>query len=248
MKYILLIIFVTASAYNSIACFCIAQSSFCNHIQSSYFANNGIVCLAETTGNYVTNNSYYSFEMKVVDLLYGAIHPGDNFFANTDTTFWIVLGSESICYQTIWLGNSGDQFIMAPFLGTHNYFTNQTVQAYSLSSCSNDVFPMTDNQVVGAIINDVDFSNNQVWHPDTIQVNEIVPVLNECISAISCVAALNLYGIQNADATYQAGETIESTATILADINYQAPERIALNQNFKVIQGHNFTAYTEACN
>jgi len=69
MKYLILnILFGFCFSFSIFACSCFGEQSFCNYIQSDYFADKGgVVCIVESTGN--TEN--LNVEFKIIELLYG---------------------------------------------------------------------------------------------------------------------------------------------------------------------------------
>lgn len=110
-------LFLLSLSYGSIwACTCAGPQSFCNRIQNDYFkGRGGIVCLAETTGNYFGDYLFNGAEMKIIDLLYGELQPGTNNYLNSDSTFWILANEGALCFNnSTSFHNEGKQYIMAP--------------------------------------------------------------------------------------------------------------------------------------
>lgn len=64
----------------------------------------------------------------------------------------------------------------------------------------------------------------------------------------SCSTLRNFSGSHQSDAIFEAGETINSTATVNANITYSAGQRIHLNSGFSSKNPHHFSAYIGGCN
>lgn len=238
------LIFISFSL-STYACSCAGEQSFCNHIQSTYFLNNGgIICLAESTGNTAGDYDFRAFEMKLIDLMYGTIQPGSGTYENADSTFWIILGQSATCYEGIWLGNEGDQFVMAPIYGELFTFTDVTEIGYSLFLCSHDVFPYQDT-MIGPIINDTSFYPDYVWAIDTVSSIQLPKIVAECTN---CLLNWDLSGMHNTPFVYQAGSTITSSATVNANVLYKAGDRVRLGTDFKTNQSINFGVSIDGCN
>jgi len=247
MKYLTAFLIFISFSFSTYACSCAGEQSFCNHIQSTHFLNNdGIICIAESTGNTAGNYDFRAFEMKLITLMSGTIQPGSGTYTNTDSIFWIILGQSATCYEGIWLGNAGDQFVMAPVYGELFTFTDLTEIGYSLFLCTHDVFPYQDT-MIGPIINDTSFFPEHVWAIDTVSSTQLPQIVADCTNS-KCLLNLDLSGMHNMPFTYQAGSTITSKATVNANVLYKAGDRIRLETGFKTNQAINFGASIHGCN
>lgn len=246
MKYTIILLVCLSNALFTYACSCAGEKSFCNHIQSEYFVNsNGIVCIAEFTGNIAGDYDFSAVEMKLVDLLYGTIQPGNGNYLNTDSIFWILLGQSATCYEGSWIfNNAGDQFVMAPTYSPVFTFNGSSETGYSLFLCSHDVFSYK-NPMIGPMINDFMFSPDAVWGIDTVTINQFSGLIDSCID---CVANLNLSGSHNLPSIYNASSTILSSADVNANLIYKANDRITLHNGFKTDPSINFGVRVEGCN
>lgn len=175
-------LFFFASEVN--ACSCFGEQSLCNYTQNDIanFEENGLICMAESTGNHMGDYFESYYEMKIVNHLYGEIQPGDENFENTDSTFWLVLGAGATCYDGGFFGNKGDQFVMAPLYGTH-FFENKSIEGYSLYLCVNDAFRYADT-MTGPIIQDALFDEEFIWHVDTIEADNLISVITDCTNLL----------------------------------------------------------------
>jgi len=73
----------------------------------------------------------------------------------------------------------------------------------------------------------------------------IVTANYNCTS--NCVSTLNLSNPHNLATTYQAAVSIQSNATVNADVDYRAGSRITLNPGFSVGLPHDFSADIGSC-
>lgn len=163
------------------ACSCFGEQSLCNYTQNNApsFEQNGLICIAEATGNHMGDYFESYYEMKIIEHIYGEIKPGDENFENTDSTFWIILGAGATCYDEGFFGNAGDQFVMAPVFSNH-IFENRSIQGYSLYLCVNDVFKYADI-MQGPIIQDTQFIEEEfIWNVDTVTADNLISVIADC--------------------------------------------------------------------
>lgn len=239
MKYLTTLLFISFSI-SSYACSCIGEQSFCNSI-----SNNSMVCIAESTGNYSDYDyGFRAFEMKLIDLMNGTVLPGNGVFTNTDSIFWIILGSGASCYEEMWLGNAGDRFVMAPSYGDLYTYANTIETGYSLYLCSNDVFRY-GNTIIGPIINDLTYYPYFSANLDTISAAQLPQIINDCIN---CLHSQNLSGTHNYPTIFKAGSTISSSADVNTNVVYNAGYRIRLQNGFKTSQAIRFGAVIDGCN
>jgi len=112
--------------------------------------------------------------------------------------------------------------------GNYNVLWSNGVQSQDLTGLSNGNYTVTINDSAGA------------------QVNSMITV--NCNAVSLCSAVRNFSGNQNIGSEYKAGQTITSTATINANINYSAGQRITLNNGFSTNNPYNFSAKIEGCN
>jgi len=245
MKYIISFLFCINLSVASFACSCAGEGSFCNHIQSDFFVDGGgIVCIAESTGNVVGDYDFRAFEMKLVELLYGEIQSGSGSYLNSDSTFWILLGQSATCYEGMWLGNAGDQFVMAPTYGDVFTFMGPAETGYSLFLCTHDVFNY-ENVMIGPIINDYSFFDpNPVWEIDTIPISQFPRLIDNCSN---CLLNLNLSGTHNLPSVFNASSTILSTAEVNTNVVYKANDRITLLNGFKTDATDSFSVLMDGC-
>jgi len=241
MKY-LSFIFCFSFSLSVLACSCVELDgwAFCNLIKSDYFIDgDGIVCIVEPTGNVSGGYLFSAAEVKIVELLYGQVQPGGENYLNTDSTIWIIAGSEASCYKRpFFLYNPNEQFVIAPtYSEVYGYNTIET--GYFLEICTNDAFRYTD-PMIGAIINDgFPFPN-----PDTITINQLPQVVESCAE---CLADLTLSGTHDFFSIYRAGSTILSTATIDNNIIYKANDRVTLSSDFKTNLPYSFSVRMDGC-
>jgi len=242
MKYLILF-FLSFCSISALACSCYNESSFCNYIQSDYFAATGMVCIVEATGNVTGNYDFSAAEVKIVELLYGQIEPGQGNYLNNDSTIWILGGQGAICYESAFIfNNPGEQFVVAPLYGAVYNFNNPPETGYALFLCTHDVFRYTD-PMIGPIINDNYFYPNQEY--DIVTVNQLPNVVNNCSN---CLVSLTLSTQHNFPSVYNASSNILSTATVNNNVTYKANDRITLFNGFKTNKAYNFKIVTEACN
>jgi len=146
MKNIILLFLLISSPIFIFAFSCSVERSFCDHIQNDYFLNkNGMVCIAESTGNVFYDQPYEPFhgaEMKIIELLYGEIQPGSDQYLNSDSTFWILSLGDGICYEdALNFQNAGEQFVMAPTYDVMSVpVSGQQLTAYSVYLCQRDFY------------------------------------------------------------------------------------------------------------
>lgn len=244
MKYLSLII-LSFFSVSTFACSCFNETSFCNLINSNSFANNGIVCIVESTGNVTGDYNFSAAEVKIVDLLYGQVNPGSGNYLNTDSTIWIIAGQGATCYKSAFtFNNAGDQFVIASSYGEVYRFNDPNEEGYSLFLCSHDVFSYGD-PMIGPIIHDYDFYSYTPFTLDTVTINQLPQVVNTCTS---CPADLNLPGPHDFPLIYSASSTILSTANVSSNITYQAKDRITLFNGFKTNASNNFKVRIDDCN
>jgi len=227
------------------ACSCFGEQSFCNYTQNDVanFEQNGLICIAEATGNYMGDYFESYYEMKIIEHIYGDINPGDENFENTDSTFWLILGSGAACYEGIFLGNEGDQFVMAPLFGNHN-FEDRSIQGYSLYLCANDVFEYTD-VMHGPIIQDTQFLNEEfIWNMDTIDADNLISVIANCTNFLindvddytnTLEQALTIFPnptINNLQIDFNPSFLLNKTLSLeLSDVNGKILQRQTLNSS-----------------
>jgi len=207
----ILVLFACLSTWSSaIACFCF-PTPFCEHLQSDYFANNyGMVCIAEYTGNSpVTTPNFYAYEMKLVDLLYGEMQPGTTNYANSDSTFWVLLGSGAACYWDLGFASGGVQYLMSPLYRSINDNNGRLEYGYALSLCEEDIMRNT-NGIIQGFIYDQEYS--------TLDINQLPQLIDDCI--LSCETNLSLTGAQNYPSIFSANSTIISIAKVNSNIKY----------------------------
>jgi len=143
MKNLILLFLFISSPISILACTCIEHASFCSLLQNRlYFDRGGLVCIAEPTGNVSQNGPVDVAEMKLINLLYGEIQPGNGQYLNSDSTFWLLSLGGAACYKdVIGFKNAGEQFVMAPtYAQLFNFPTYSEQMGYSLFLCQTDVF------------------------------------------------------------------------------------------------------------
>jgi len=211
------------------------MTSFCDFIQSDYFLDkDGMVCLAEATGNANSDNGFYFYEMKVVNLMYGSIQTGNGSYMNTDSTFWAFTEQNNTCSEYPLSGNSEGQYIMA---------ATYKEMGYSFLTCSHDAF-LYESTMIGAIINESSLFTEIPWEMDTIQANQLPQIVNNCTN---CLLNLDLSATHNAPFVYEAGSTLTSTAFVNNNIVYKAGDRVRLVPGFKTNMLVDFGVYLESC-
>jgi len=205
-----------------------------------------MVCIAEPTGNNFEEFPLRAFEMKLIDLIYGNIQSGSGNYLNTDSTFWILLGPVESCYEPMWLGTSGNQFVMAP---TYNElqldeFTN--VNGYSLYWCNHDVFAIESPLPQPLLRSDSfvpDFSPFFIGDTDVF-IHQLPDLVHNCAT---CLDNLVLNSPHTFSSYYTANSTLVSTAEVDASIFYTAKDRITLNAGFKTNPDKWFRIRMEDC-
>jgi len=243
MKY-LVFIFLNLLSVSLFGCSCFQETSFCNIIQDPYFTENGIVCVVESTGNIVDEDIGYGFgfayaDVKIVDLLFGDVHPGEGDYLNTDSTLWILGGPGSLCFESAYrFSNPGEQFVIASAYGDGFGYGG-----YSLYDCSHDVFRYRET-MAGPIVNDNNFDSYPNYNFDVVTMSELPLLVNNCTS---CMVSLNLSGSQDFPSVYRASSTIFSTAVIDDNIQYKANDRVTLSYGFKTNVLHNFKVEMDDC-
>jgi len=231
------ILFACLSTWSSaLACFCLT-TPFCEYIQKDYFANNGMICIAEYTGNMpVYTPNFSAYEMKLVDLLYGEMQPGTANYANTDSTFWVLLGSGAACYWDLGFGPTGTQLLLAPRYQGITDHNGQNEFGYALSSCEEDVMWKTNDTIQGYIYNQEYIS---------ININELPQLIDDCIP--SCETNLSLTDDHDYPSIFIADSTIYSTAEVNSNVQYRANHRIRLNAGFKTRGTKHFSIVVDGC-
>jgi len=245
MKYLTLI-FLSCCSVSVFACSCFNEGSFCNLIQSKVFAENGIVCIVESTGNVAGNYDFSTAEVKIVALLYGEVQPGTGSYLNTDSTIWILAGQGATCYESAFIfSNPGEQFVVASSYRQVYNFNNPPESGYSLFLCRHDVFSY-QNTMVGPLVNDYSYYYyGGGFEPDVISSNQLPQLVNNCVT---CVDNLNLPLPHDFPSVYRASSSIYSTANIYSNITYKANDRITLARGFKTTNPNNFKVVIDDCN
>jgi len=242
MKPVILLLFIITFSVSSFACDCAGERSFCNHIQQ--IVRDGIVCIVEPTGN-VEANANYEFsatEMKIIDLLYGFIQPGNGNYLNSDSTIWILSGSGAACYEGGWMFEAGNQYVIAPTYGNLFPYSSNIETGYSIFSCTRDFFPY-ENPMIGPMINDYQYFPYFVTENDTITTDWLPQLVDNC----SCVTNLSLPDPHDFPFVYSANSTILSSANVNADVIYKASDRITLYSGFKTEPTVNFGIVMDGC-
>jgi len=243
MKY-LIFLFCISFSLSSLACSCIGEGSFCSLIKSDYFSENGIVCIVEPTGNVSGDYDFSAAEVKIVELLFGQVQPGNGNYLNTDSTIWIIAGQGATCYESAFIFyNPDEQFVMASTYGEVYKFDNTKETGYSLYLCTHDVFRYTDT-MIGPIINDYSFFPYTIHNPDTITINQLPQVVDSCAV---CLNSLTLSDKHDFPSIYSASSTILSTADINSNVVYRANDRITLFNGFKTNLSNNFSVRMDGC-
>lgn len=242
MKYFgLCTLFSLCFSLAAFACSCGGEGSLCDYLQEPYFLNNnGMVCIAERTGNEI-DSFPWAVEMRLIDLLYGTIQPGSSYAMNTDSTFWI-LGSNDSCDD--FPGPATVPFVLAPAYFNLNFGGVLDASGYSLTLCVHDKFPYK-NTMMGPIINTHYFFDGAVWEMDTVNAGQLPQIVADCAS---CSLNLDLSATHNFPTTYRTNSTINSTAYVNANVVYNAGERIHLDSGFKTNQAIRFGASIDGCN
>jgi len=237
MKYLLLnLLFSFCFSLSVFACSCSGEWSFCNYIQSDYFEDRGgIVCTVELTGN----GADFGAEVKITELLYGEIQPGFGNYLNTDSTLWMMYGNTS-CNDWFRNGNAGTQYVIAPIY-QYDGFTGEF--GYQLFLCAYDVFQY-NTTMYGPIINDLNFYPDYFWQVDTIMANQLPELVTGCST---CLFNLDLWTTHNWPSVYKASSMLSSTATVNADVIYQANDRVRLKTGFKTNEAIQFGVVIEDC-
>lgn len=243
MKYLILI-FCLSFSLSSFACSCFGEGSFCNHINSSYFTGNGIVCIVESTGNVIGDYDFSATEVKIVELLLGQVEPGNGSYLNSDSTIWILGGQGATCYESAFIFyNQGDQFVIAPTYGEVYNFTGSPETGYALYLCTHDVFNYTDT-MIGPIIKDYTYFPYPVFDPDTITINQLPQIVDNCTN---CLESLTLSDTHDFPSIYSASSTILSTANVNSNVVYEANDRITLFNGFQSNKPNNFSVRIDDC-
>ncbi len=240
MKNLFIVFALSVCSSSVYACFCFGEISFCNYIQSDDFINNnGIVCIAEKTGNTIGENFPLAYEMKIIELLHGEIQAGTGNYLNTDSTIWILTLVTS-CNKIIYEEPVGEPYVIAPLYS--DPFSSST-HGYQLFQCKNDIFPY-ESTMIGPIINDYGFNPDDIREIDTIAMNQLSSILNSCVD---CTPHRELTGLHNYPAAYQNSSTIHSTATVNANTIYKANDRITLSTDFKTDPAIYFGVRVDGC-
>jgi len=246
MKF-LVFIFCLSFSISVFACSCFEEQSFCNHINGSFFAENGIVCIVEATGNVIGDYNFSATEVKIIDLLFGQVKPGDGNYLNTDSTIWIIAGQGATCYKSAYtFYDPGKQFVIAPYYGeVYTFDANNTIETgYSLYLCTYDVFAYQDT-MIGTIINNYNwYYYDPNYEPDIITSNQFPGIVSDCIF---CESYLNLPGPYNYPSAYVANYTISSSANINSNVIYKANDRVTLLNGFKTNEAYNFSIRMDGC-
>jgi len=185
MKNFIIIFFCTFFSISIFACSCAGQQSFCNHIlDNSFLERDGIVCIAETSGNIFGDYYFSAVEMKLIDLLYGDIQPGKVNYLNSDSTFWILLGAGATCYDSSsFFKNAGEQFVMAPSYGEVYPSSTDTTEkvGYSLYLCSHDFFKYED-VMIGPMIHNSSYFPDFTRAIDTVSKAQLSQFVQTCLN------------------------------------------------------------------
>lgn len=127
MKYLTLTLLLFIGFLSARSCDCNSFSSFCDVLENSIISPeySKIACYVEYTGNSLNNK----YEVKIIDLFYGDIQPGNELYLNTDSTFWVTSAWHS-CQDIFTLKD-----------GYHALMVTSTYNAgiYDFFSCSFDL-------------------------------------------------------------------------------------------------------------
>jgi len=224
MKY-LISIFFSLATFSSFACSCFEERSFCDHIQDSYFTQNGIVCVVEATGNVSGDYDFSAAEVRIVELLHGQVQSGDGNYLNTDSTIWIIAGQGATCYESAFIFyNPGERFVIAPTYADLYRFDNttETIETgYSLFLCTNDFFRTSST------------------------IDQLQVTVDNCID---CITSLTLSDTHDFPSIYNVSSTILSTAIVNSNVVYKADDRVTLYNGFKTNTPYNFKVKMDGCN
>jgi len=144
MKQLIFLYLFISTPISILACTCAPEISFCDYIEKYFLNQNGMVCIAEATGNIFQDQPYPAFqaaEMKIIEFFYGEIQPGKGEYLNSDSTFWILSNGSSACYDNAVFNfqNAGEQFVLAPAYDEIRFTVPQQT-GYSLSICHRDFY------------------------------------------------------------------------------------------------------------
>jgi len=220
MKYLLISSLLLISIFSSRACDCYDFTPFCEVLSNAVLWQHQdysrVVCYVEYTGNsfpFLPDRPQHGmFEVKVIDLFYGEIQPGQGNFLNTDSTFWVVSGSDSC--DDIFILEEGDYAIMA---------TSSWVGVdYDFSDCYDDL------QIFSGPLPPAEYSN-------------IVQEMETCWNA-HCEEDLVLSGTGGGPFLYQGATIssrayIDGSGTV-----YKAKDRITLERGFWMNDNSTFRA------
>lgn len=234
MKYLTILPVILISTLYSSACTCVQYNSLCEsfaeylpqfHPHYPPIENNineRMICYVEYTGNRIMYNDYYGlyrYEVKVIDLIFGAIQPGEDGFHNTDSTFWLVSGATS-CHDYFSFGE-GDYALVAPH---YNFFTESQ---YGFSICDDDFF-IYSNPIEPA------------------EYNNIVGNIEECLSHL-CDDNLNLSETHEQPAVYKAGLITSTSYANANKVVYKANDRVSLQTGFRTNKDYDFRVVMDSC-
>jgi len=143
MKYFIISSLILIGSFSSQACECYDLYSFCDVLNNSSSRldedYSKIVCYVEYTGNnqpFLADRPQHGlFEVKIIDLFYGEIQPGGypgliigEDFLNTDSTFWVISGSDSC--DDIFIFEEGDYALMATSAWDGGYLAGKELNFY----------------------------------------------------------------------------------------------------------------------
>lgn len=227
MKCLLISSLILISSFSICACECYDFNSFCDVLNNSAswldedFSK--LVCYVEYTGNnqpFLPDRPQHGlFEVKIIDLFYGEIQLGGypdfiigEDFLNTDSTFWVISGSDSC--DDIFILEEGDHAIMATSAwvgGMYDFFT-----------CSNDL------QIFSEPLQPAEY-------------NSIVQDIETCWNA-HCEEDLVLDGRQGLEFLYQGATISSTAYIDGDEVVYKARDRINLESGFNINDNRTFRA------
>jgi len=231
-QHIFLVFFLFISLKPDLtACSGTGEIALCNIIHNPDFVANGVVWIGEPLDSCQIYNSYagnFTACLFVVkEILHGSINQTDTTYPNTDSLVWLIGGPSNLCYENA--NYTGSQHLFATRFQMH-YAYDSNFKGYSTFSFIADYFEITDT-MIGNFIHDFSYFDPLInLGPDTLLVDQLQNLVNNCINEIQ-VTNQKIEVFQknnsavftiNGDLSNYQVEIIDTNGTVVD--NYESPQ------------------------